>query len=56
MSRKVDTRSLRVGVTKDWGSMWFADGDRYANNLIEDDRIRVYLKKKLRNFPNVYDT
>ncbi len=48
MSRKVDVRALRVGVTKNWTSVWFAEDDVYARNLIEDDRIRKYLNAKLR--------
>lgn len=48
MSRKVDVRSLRVGVTKNWSSMWFAEKATFAKNLIEDDRIRKYLSKALR--------
>jgi small subunit ribosomal protein S3 len=48
MSRKVDPRSLRTGVTKDWASSWFAEKDVYAKNLLEDDKIRKYLKKALR--------
>lgn len=49
MSRKVDTRALRTGVTKDWASTWFAEGHLYADNLVEDDKIRKCLKKKLRS-------
>ena len=48
MSRKVDTRALRAGVTKPWLSTWFAEKDRYATSLVEDDRIRKHLSKKLR--------
>lgn len=48
MSRKVDTRALRAGVTKPWLSSWFAEDDRYATALVEDDRIRKHLAKKLR--------
>ena len=48
MSRKVNPVGLRVGVTQDWKSTWFAEGDLYASNVIEDDKIRSYLKKELR--------
>jgi len=48
MSRKVDTRALRTGTTKPWLSSWFAEGDRYAVFLLEDNKIRKYLFKKLR--------
>lgn len=48
MSRKVDTRALRAGITKPWLSNWFAEDTRYATSLVEDDKIRKYLNKKLR--------
>lgn len=48
MSRKVDSRSLRAGITKGWNSIWFADTDLYSKNLLEDDKIRKYLSKTLR--------
>ena len=46
MGQKVNPHGLRVGVIKDWDSKWYAEAD-YADNLIEDHKIRVYLKKKL---------
>lgn len=48
MSRKVDARSNRVGITKKWNSSWFAEGASYAANLIEDFKIREILNKQLR--------
>lgn len=48
MSRRVDSRGMRVGVTKEWLSSWFAEDDLYAKNLNEDDKIRKYLAKALR--------
>lgn len=49
MSRKVDSRGLRVGITKGWKSSWFTDDkDTYAKYLLEDDKIRTMLSKKLR--------
>jgi small subunit ribosomal protein S3 len=49
MSRKINPTGLRVGVTQDWKSTWYAEGDRYANFLIEDDKIRRYLHRALRS-------
>ena len=46
MGQKVNPHGLRVGVIKDWDSKWYAEAD-YADNLIEDHKIRVFLKKKL---------
>ena len=37
---------LRVGVIKDWDSKWYAEAD-FADCLIEDYKIRTFLKKKL---------
>ncbi len=48
MSRKINPTGLRVGITQDWKSTWYAEGDRYANFLIEDDKIRKYLHRALR--------
>ena len=46
MGQKVNPHGLRVGVIKDWGSKWYAEKD-FADYLVEDHKIRVFLKKKL---------
>ena len=46
MGQKVNPHGMRVGVIKDWDSRWYAEAD-FADNLIEDQKIRTYLKKKL---------
>ena len=46
MGQKVNPHGLRVGVIKDWNSRWYADAD-FADNLIEDHKIRTFLKKRL---------
>ena len=38
---------MRVGIIKDWDSKWYADKKNFADNLIEDHKIREFLKKKL---------
>ena len=48
MSRKVNPTGLRVGVTQDWKSIWFAEGERYADGVVEDHKIRAYLERALR--------
>ena len=48
MGQKVNPHGLRVGIIKDWDSRWYAEGD-FADNLVEDDKIRKYVKKKLYN-------
>ncbi len=47
MGQKVNPHGLRVGVIKDWDAKWYADKKNFADNLIEDNAIREYLKKKL---------
>ncbi len=46
MGQKVNPHGLRVGVIKDWDSKWYAEAD-FADFLVEDHKIRTYLKKKL---------
>ena len=46
MGQKVNPHGLRVGVIKDWDSKWYAEAD-FADCLVEDYKIREYLKKKL---------
>ncbi len=46
MGQKVNPHGLRVGVIKEWDSRWYAE-DEFADYLIEDHKIREYLKKKL---------
>ena len=46
MGQKVNPHGLRVGVISDWDSRWYAEAD-FADNLVEDYKIRNFLKKKL---------
>ena len=46
MGQKVNPHGLRVGVIKDWDSKWYAEKD-FADNLVEDHKIRTFLKKRL---------
>ena len=47
MGQKVSPHGLRVGVIKDWDSKWYADKKSFADYLVEDNKIREYVKKKL---------
>lgn len=49
MGQKVNPHGLRVGVIKDWDSVWYADKKNYADFLVEDNAMRTYIKKKLYN-------
>jgi len=46
MGQKVNPHGLRVGVIKDWDSRWYAESE-FSDYLVEDYKIREYLKKKL---------
>ena len=47
MGQKVNPHGLRVGVIKDWESRWYARPDKVGDLIVEDDKIRKFLKKKL---------
>ncbi|MGL4362180.1 MAG: 30S ribosomal protein S3 [Cellulosilyticaceae bacterium] len=47
MGQKVNPHGLRVGIIKDWDAKWYADKKEFANYLVEDDKIRKFIKKKL---------
>ena len=47
MGQKMHPHGLRVGVIKDWDSKWYADSKKFSDYLVEDKKIREYVKKKL---------
>ncbi len=47
MGQKVNPHGLRVGVIKGWDSRWFAKDEKVGDLLVEDHKIREYLKKNL---------
>ena len=47
MGQKVHPHGLRVGVIKDWDAKWYANKKDFADNLIEDNKIRKFIKKEL---------
>ena len=47
MGQKVDPRGFRVGVISDWNSKWYADTKHFGDYVVEDHKIREYVKKKL---------
>jgi small subunit ribosomal protein S3 len=48
MGQKVNPHGLRVGVIKDWDSRWFADSKSFGDTLVEDYKIRNYIKNELK--------
>ncbi len=44
MGQKVRPTSLRLGITEDWRSHWVADKKHFGDYLVEDQKIRTYIK------------
>jgi small subunit ribosomal protein S3 len=49
VGQKIHPYGFRLGTTTDWKSKWFADKKRYADHLHEDDRIREYIRERVRH-------
>ena len=47
MGQKVHPTGVRVGIIKDWNAKWYANSKNFADYLVEDQKIRKFLKKKL---------
>jgi small subunit ribosomal protein S3 len=47
VGQKVHPHGLRVGVIKDWDAKWFANDKDFAGTLLEDVKLRKYIKKRL---------
>ena len=47
MGQKVHPTGIRLGIVKDHTSVWYAEGEDYANNLHVDLKVRVFIQKKL---------
>ena len=46
MGHKVRPTSLRLGITEDWRSHWFANKKLFGEYLVEDYKVRSYIKKQ----------
>ncbi|MBL10397.1 MAG: 30S ribosomal protein S3 [Acidiferrobacteraceae bacterium] len=49
MGQKVHPNGFRLGVIRDWDAKWFATGKNYAQALIDDQKVRRYLRGRLKN-------
>ena len=49
MGQKVNPIGFRLGVNRGWDSVWFAKKKKFGKNLIEDFKIREYIKKNAKN-------
>lgn len=47
MGQKVNPHGLRIGIIKDWDTKWYANKKDFGDMLVEDFKIRDYVKKKL---------
>ena len=47
MGQKVKPHGLRVGIIKDWDSRWYASEEKVGDLIVEDQKIRKFLKKTL---------
>lgn len=48
MGQKVSPIALRIGYIEDWRSLWYADKNEYAKNVIEDYKIRQFIKERFK--------
>lgn len=46
MGQKVNPHGLRVGIIKDWDSKWFANDKNFSELLVEDVKLRKYIKNR----------
>ena len=49
MGQKVHPTGIRLGITKQHSSIWYADGKEYAKRLVIDLQVRDYVESKLKN-------
>ena len=45
MGQKVNPNGFRVGIIKNWDSRWMAKKGQFADFIVEDDKIRKFIKK-----------
>jgi len=49
MGQKVHPIGIRLGITKDWSSKWYADSKTFPIYIAQDKKIRQFIKKKLKD-------
>lgn len=55
MGQKVRPTGFRVGIVEDWRSRWYANKKEYGSLLVEDSKIRAFIKQKY-NFAGIART
>jgi small subunit ribosomal protein S3 len=48
MGQKVNPIGIRLGITKEWSSKWYADSQTYSGYVEQDFRVRKFLREKLK--------
>ena len=46
MGQKTRPTGFRIGITEDWRSRWYASKKEFGDLLVEDNKIRTFIKKK----------
>jgi small subunit ribosomal protein S3 len=49
MGQKIHPNGFRLGIIRDWDAKWFATGRTYARNLVADQMVRGFIRKRLAN-------
>ena len=49
MGQKVHPIGIRLGITKDWSSRWYADSQTYPDYVAQDHKVREFLMKRLKD-------
>lgn len=49
MGQKTHPTGIRLGIVKRHTSLWYAEGEQYANNLLVDLKVREFIRKRLAN-------
>ena len=49
MGQKVHPTGIRLGISKDWSSKWYADSKTFPQYIATDHKIRTFIKKKLKD-------
>ena len=48
MGQKVHPTGIRLGISTDWNSKWYANAKEFPKFLMEDIKVRDYLRKELK--------
>lgn len=49
MGQKVHPNGIRLGITTDWTSKWYADSKSFPEYVRQDHEVRTFLRKKLKD-------